>query len=217
MDEFKTIIDKFESTVEEKKSVFIGALTPVKTEEEALAFIDEVRKKQKGARHNVYAYVIGPNEEILRYSDDKEPKGTAGIPVLDVLKKSGLKNVCLVVTRYFGGVLLGASNLTRVYALCASDTVNAAEKVTIIRAAEFSVELSYDIYSKLTVFLQEADINIYDTEFTDRVVLSIRSCKSEELLRNEFRDRTGNKAIISEFNYSLYFRKDNGELIPYSY
>ena len=215
MDNFITILDRFECTIEEKKSEFIANITPVKSEEEAQGFIEEIKKIEKGARHNVYAYIIGKNEEIQRYSDDKEPKGTAGLPVLDQLKKANLKNVCIVVTRYFGGTLLGASLLTRTYASAANEVIKKAEKVTIVTAKEFSVEIPYDFYTKQTLFLNEGNFEIYDTSFNDKVLLKLRSKEDETILIDEFTNRTSNKAVISKFKTGLFFEKDDGSLIEY--
>lgn len=123
-----TINEEKETSIIEKKSEFISHIKRVNSEEEAKTYIEEIRSKYRDARHNCYAYIIGEKEEIQRYSDDKEPQGTAGLPILDVLKKNDLKDVCLIVTRYFGGILLGASGLTRAYAKSASEVVSISKK-----------------------------------------------------------------------------------------
>ncbi len=110
----------------EKKSRFIGYIMPVKTEQEATDFITKISKKHHDATHNVYAYILRDGQ-VKRYSDNGEPQGTAGIPVLDVLQKEGLVDICIVVTRYFGGVMLGAGGLVRAYSHCASIAVRAAQ------------------------------------------------------------------------------------------
>ena len=109
---YTTIYEEAQASFTEKKSEFIGHIAPVSTADEAVAFINRIKAENRKARHNVYAYVLREGN-VSRYSDDGEPQGTGGVPVLDVINKSGLTDVCVVVTRYFGGILLGASGLTR--------------------------------------------------------------------------------------------------------
>ena len=130
MMEYKTIRLREEAEFIERRSRFIGHACPVKTEEEAVAFINEMKAKYWDASHNVYAYCLREGQ-IKRYSDDGEPQGTAGIPVLDVLQKSGVVDTAVVVTRYFGGILLGAGGLVRAYSHGASIALEAAGIVTM--------------------------------------------------------------------------------------
>ena len=132
----------------EKKSVFIGYASPVKTEREALDFISAVRKKHSDARHNVFAYQLNGGG-TARYSDDGEPQGTAGVPVLEVIKKSGADDCVVVVTRYFGGILLGASGLIRAYSAAAKSAVDAAGVVTYENYREFTLECGYSEYQRI--------------------------------------------------------------------
>ena len=118
---YKTIYKEAEAEIIEKKSKFIATVRPVKTEEEAQSFIEEMRKKYWDATHNVFAYQIGERNQIQRFSDDGEPSGTAGLPVLDVLKGEDVKDVAIVVTRYFGGTLLGTGGLVRAYGKAAKE------------------------------------------------------------------------------------------------
>ncbi len=113
--EYKTLLAYGEGEITIEKSKFIGYATPIKSEEEAIAFIENIRTKHWNATHNVPAYIVGENNEIQRYSDDREPSGTAGIPILEVIKKEDLRNVAVVVTRYFGGIKLGTGGLVRAY------------------------------------------------------------------------------------------------------
>ena len=133
---------------EDRKSVFIGMAMPVSTEEEALAFIDSVKKRYPDARHHVYAYVLRQNS-TMRFTDDREPQGTAGMPVLDVIRKNGCTDVVIVVTRYFGGTLLGTGGLVRAYTAAAIGALESAEivKYDVYSSAEF--EIPYSDYGKI--------------------------------------------------------------------
>lgn len=156
----------------EKKSRFIGYCSPVKTEEEALDFINAIKGKHREATHNVYAYIIRENN-IMRYSDDGEPSGTAGMPVLEVLRKEGLTDVAVVVTRYFGGVLLGAGGLVRAYGKSARIGVDAAVRVEKLMCRVYSVKTDYSMYGKLQYVVAEGGYILKDTLFTDSVELIV--------------------------------------------
>ena len=125
--EYKTVKQRAEDMFVEKKSEFIGYISPVANEDEAIAFINEIKKKHPDATHNCHAYIL-QGTEIARFSDDGEPSGTAGMPMLEVIKREGLTGVCIVVTRYFGGILLGAGGLVRAYAKGAKIAIDAAGK-----------------------------------------------------------------------------------------
>ena len=131
MKAYKTLLQEASDEVIINKSRFIGYAAPVKTVEEALSFLDRIRTKHKDATHNCYAYIIGSNMGIMRYSDDGEPGGTAGLPIIEVLKARGVTNCCVVVTRYFGGTLLGTGGLVRAYQSSASEVVNASNLVEV--------------------------------------------------------------------------------------
>ncbi len=128
-----------EDRFEEKKSEFIGYAKRVQNEEEAKAFVNEIKSMHKQAKHNCYAYVIGENKNIQRYSDDGEPQGTAGIPILEVMKKSNITDCAIVVTRYFGGILLGAGGLTRAYIKGAGIALKAAGVVEKVEGLKMSI------------------------------------------------------------------------------
>ncbi len=154
----------------EKRSRFIGAITPVKTEEEALAFIRQRQKTYWDAKHNVYAYVLeGGN--LCRFSDDGEPQGTAGLPVLDVLRKEGLTDCVVVVTRYFGGILLGGGGLVRAYSHGAKLAVDAAGVVQMRRCLTGEVACDYAQYGWLPAFLTERGAAVTDTRFGEAVTV----------------------------------------------
>lgn len=154
---FKTIKEPASGSLVERKSEFIGYVSPVKTEEEATAFVNEIRKKHSDARHNVYAYILRENNTV-RFSDDGEPHGTAGMPVLEVLRKEELTDIAVVVTRYFGGILLGTGGLVRAYTAAAKAALENAEIVIYDHFTTFSVTLSYSDYPKIDYFLQSQTV-----------------------------------------------------------
>ncbi len=156
----------------EKKSVFIGYASPVTSEEEAIEFIKAIKKKHADARHNVYAYMLNGGG-IARYSDDGEPQGTAGVPVLDIIRKGGFCDAVIVVTRYFGGILLGAGGLVRAYSAAARMAVEAAGIVTYDLFTEFSLTVSYNDHGKLTTLLAQANPLRDGIDYADNVTLRL--------------------------------------------
>ena len=171
MKEYKTV--EFESKDEfvEKKSRFIGYVKPVKTQEEATNFINSIKSKHWDATHNVSAFVLRENN-IQRSSDDGEPSGTAGVPTLDVLLKENLVDVCVVVTRYFGGTLLGAGGLIRAYSHSSKIAVDAGHIITMAPCKVLSVSVDYSFYDRLNILLSEFNANIENSEFTDNVTVT---------------------------------------------
>ena len=162
---YLTIKENGEATIEIKKSEFICSLARTETEEEARAFIDKIKTEHRKATHNCFAYMIGLNDEIQRESDNGEPSGTAGVPILEVLKNLELHNVTAVVTRYFGGIKLGAGGLIRAYS---NATSNAIEKVGVVRKVvqtELSLKVSYSAWGKLKNYLENNQVNVSDTVF----------------------------------------------------
>ena len=180
--EYKTIARRCEARFIEKKSEFIGYLCPVRTEEQAIAFIEEIRAMHRKATHNCYAYILRENN-AARHSDDGEPGGTAGVPIYEVLRKEGLTDVCCVVTRYFGGVLLGAGGLVRAYTKGAKDAVDAAQIKLMAEAVKLAVIVDYGLYGRLAQVFAEFDARVEDEQFSDnvRVVLHIRAEDSQRL------------------------------------
>ncbi len=162
----------------EKRSEFIGNAAPVESDEEAVAFVAQIRKKYPDARHNVYAYTVAENN-ITRYSDDGEPKGTAGIPVLEVIKKNEVVNCAVVVTRYFGGILLGAGGLARAYTKSAADAIAAAEIVTYKDVVKFSVSCSFSDSEKVRYELSKLDVITEGIDYSESV--TYRLAAEEEL------------------------------------
>ena len=174
---YTTIRREASAEFEEKRSLFIGYAKPLKSEDEAAEFIKKIKLKHNDATHNVFGYTM-KNGIIARYSDDGEPQGTAGMPVLDVIRKSGVDDACVVVTRYFGGTLLGAGGLVRAYSQAAKIALEAAEIVTYEPYTELSVPCSYSDYQKISAELPKYGAIIDDTEFSDNVMLKI-AVKSE--------------------------------------
>ena len=180
--EYKTIARRCEAKFIEKKSEFIGYLCPVQTEEQAVAFIEEIRAMHRKATHNCYAYILRENN-AARHSDDGEPGGTAGVPIYEVLRKEGLTDVCCVVTRYFGGVLLGAGGLVRAYTKGAKDAVDAAQIKCMAEAVKLAVTVDYGLYGRLAQVFADFDARVEDERFADnvRIVLHIRAENSQKL------------------------------------
>lgn len=175
MDYF-TIADRTETTFTEKRSEFIGYLAPVTTNEEAVAWINEVKAGHRKAKHHVYAYILR-DSNITRYSDDGEPQGTAGIPVLDVLQKRKLTDICCVVVRYFGGILLGGGGLVRAYSHSAAITCDAAKILHMCESCPVTLKMDYTLYGKVSHCLPQYGVletgNNFGTDVT--LHLAVRS------------------------------------------
>lgn len=177
MSGYITVKQLGEAEYEDRKSVFIGKAMPVSSEDEALRFLEAVKKKYSDARHHVYAYVLRENS-IMRFSDDREPQGTAGMPVLDVIRKNGCTDVIIVVTRYFGGTLLGTGGLVRAYTAAAIGALENAEIIKYDIYSEVSVTVSYSDYGKITTALEEFEVRTEDTEYGENVTLLLKLPKS---------------------------------------
>lgn len=171
--EYRTIKEFNSDEYIVKRSRFIGYAKPVTTVQEANEFIAEIKAKHWDATHNVYAYILRDGG-VKRYSDDGEPQGTAGVPCLDVLEKENLVDVCVVVTRYFGGILLGGGGLVRAYSHSAKIGVESAKIITMAHCLDLAVECDYTFYGKLNDFLSREETVILDTEFTDNVKIIFR-------------------------------------------
>lgn len=180
--EYKTVEFDANDFFIEKKSRFIGYAKPVKTQQEALDFISKIKSKHWDATHNVYAFVLRENN-IRRYSDDGEPSGTAGVPVLDVILKENLVDVCVVATRYFGGTLLGAGGLVRAYSHTSKIALDKANIITVAQCSIMSASVDYSFYDKLNIILNDFGANVIKTDFTDsvRVEFSIKENKVQAL------------------------------------
>lgn len=179
---YTTLAGEGEAEFTEKKSVFIGHAAPVRSEEEAKTFVKKYRNQYMDARHNVWAYLM-KGEIVARYSDDGEPQGTAGVPVLDTIRKSGVTDAAVVVTRYFGGILLGAGGLVRAYSHTARLALEAAKIITYEQYDVLELSCSYSDYQRYSAELPRFGAVIDDTVFTDRVTLSfaVKSTVTEGL------------------------------------
>lgn len=190
----------------EKKSRFIATVSPIATDEEAREFVAAVRKKYVDARHNVYAYLT--LDGMTRYSDDGEPKGTAGVPVLGVLQKSGTVGLAVVVTRYFGGILLGAAGLVRAYTKAASDGVEKAGPVWVRPYEELRADISYSDAERVKYNLGHFDLPDYEIEYGASAVFRLYVRQEEcDLLISKLTDITAGKAKIQRLGTVM--RKEN--------
>ena len=212
--EYRTIKGQASAEYEEKKSVFIGSVARVSTEDEARNFINSIKASHRESRHNVYAYVIGANCSIQRYSDDGEPQGTGGIPVLEVIKRNNITDIVIVVTRYFGGVLLGASGLVRAYSKAAALAVKEAGIVEKVNAVMLRIRIDYDLLGKIQYTFNKNNWQIDNTEYTDMVELSI-VCEKEKIeeIREALMDITNNKFTILDQKEDIYFKENHKFLL----
>lgn len=176
-----------ESEFEDRKSVFLGHLLPVESEEEAQAFVEEMKKRYGDARHNVWAYRLANGN--FRSSDDGEPSGTGGMPVLDAMVKRGMFGCVIVVTRYFGGILLGTGGLVHAYSTAASEALNRAGKAGIYPYVSYGLTLDYTQYGRLSRLLEKAECKEIRPEFTEEVTVNFWVPEEkEEALCREIRD-----------------------------
>ena len=193
-----TVKSPAESSYIEKRSEFIGHISPAKTNEDAINFINHIKENNRKARHNVYAYILRDGN-ISRYSDDGEPQGTAGIPVLEVLRKNNLTDVCCVVTRYFGGILLGGGGLVRAYSHSTALAIEAAEVLKMYKCSELILSLSYDLYGKITYIFSDYEIKQINSDFSDGVKITARvKYELEKPFCNKLTDITFGKIKINK-------------------
>ena len=176
MNSYLTIQDSATAEIEEKKSRFIAQLCHVETEDEALTFLEEIRAQHRMARHNVYAYILRGEgcSERIRYSDDGEPQKTAGLPTLEALKHAGLSDVIAVVTRYFGGTLLGTGGLVRAYTQATQAGIASATLVTISQCVDICITLPYSFYDQVIHMTHNNNAKILETTYTDTIELTCR-------------------------------------------
>ncbi len=205
MESYSTIATLGVYEYEDRKSVFIGLARPVCTEEEALGFLAAVKKKYPDARHHVYAYVLRENA-TARFSDDHEPQGTAGMPVLDAIRKRGLCDIVIVVVRYFGGTLLGTGGLVHAYTEAAAGALQAGQIVTYDVYAKLSLTLSYSDYQRFLAVAEASGFRTESTDYAESVTLtgSIVKTASEPFLAkltDLFGGREVAEVIGEEYSY----------------
>ncbi len=204
MKEFATVKGVSVGEYEEKKSKFIATLCPVSTEEEATAVIDEIKKKNVGARHNVYAFRLSSGTE--RSSDDGEPSGTGGKPLLEILKAGNLADVLVIVTRYFGGVLLGTGGLKRAYTAAANEALRLSVKLHKRLAVKMSFVMDYSFYDRLSFLIEKSEGEVIKKDFTNEVSLTVVIPESEyEKFSKEFEKNLVSGVKCTEREEILYF------------
>ena len=176
MPEYATIAGRCVAEIEEKKSRFIAHLAHIESEDEALAFLEEIRAEHRMARHNVYAYIVrgeGASERI-RYSDDGEPQKTAGLPTLQTLQHAGLTDIACVVTRYFGGTLLGTGGLVRAYTQATQAAISESKRVTVSVCVDITLRIAYPLYDQMVRIAADCSAKTLDTQYADAVTLTLR-------------------------------------------
>lgn len=212
LSQYRTVYLGSEAEIVEKKSRFIATVKSVKTEEEAIAFIDGIKKKYWNATHNCSAYVIGDHFQIQRCSDDGEPSGTAGKPMLDVLLGEELHDTAVVVTRYFGGTLLGTGGLVRAYQASTKAGLEASTVITKMYGHKVSIETDYTGLGKIQYILGQRGITILNSEYTDKVFLEVLLPDTEvKSIMSEVTEGTNGQAAM-EIIKECYFANVNDEM-----
>ena len=215
LERYKTVYRGKEGEIIEKKSRFIATVRLVETEEEALAFIEEMKKKYWNATHNCFAYVIGERRECVRCSDDGEPSGTAGKPMLDVLTGEGLHDTAVVVTRYFGGTLLGTGGLVRAYQGAVKEGLQASTVITKRLGYRYEIGTDYTGLGKIQYILGQRQISVQDTQYTDKVLMKvILPYDQEQCVVSEITEGTNGQAVIEKGD-SCYFAEDGKEILVF--
>lgn len=212
---YKIVYEGGRGELVEKKSHFIATVLPVANEQEALEFIEAQKKKYWDARHNCHAYVIGRNNEIMRFSDDGEPSGTAGKPMLDVLLGEGVHDTAIVVTRYFGGTLLGTGGLVRAYSRTALLGLQNSRIVTKQLGCEYEVQTDYNGVGKLQYLAAQMGLVVEDTEYTESVRMKLLVPKEAcGAFVKKVTEATSGKAVIVE-TAQAYFGELDGEAVVF--
>ena len=202
---YRVIYEGGEGEIVEKKSRFIATVKPVETEEEAVAFINEMKKKYWDARHNCSAFVLGANQELTRCSDDGEPAQTAGRPMLDVLLKEGITNVAVVVTRYFGGVLLGTGGLVRAYQKAVQEGLAASQIIEKKNGHLLYVNTDYTGLGKLQYLFAQKEIAIMDTEYAADVKMTVLvPCERKQEIEKAIIEHTNGTADLEWGKEAIY-------------
>ena len=211
--ESRTVHKGGSAEIVEKKSRFIGEVFPVEHEEEAMQLLEQVKKKYWDATHNCSAYVIGEHYEVQRCSDDGEPSQTAGKPMLDVLMGEGLMDVCAVVTRYFGGTLLGTGGLVRAYSGAVKEGLANAQILEKKQGVRMEVITDYNGVGKIQYLAAQEGIDTLDSQYTDKVVfIFLVPGEQEESFKAKLVESTNGRAVIRT-DGEVYYGKCGGELI----
>lgn len=201
LESYINLVKGGEGEIVEKKSRFIGQIEVVKTEEEAYAFIEKIKKKHYDARHNCFAFSVGEDMPLQRFSDDGEPQGTAGKPMLEVINGSGIHNICIVVTRYFGGTLLGTGGLVRAYTDASKAALENCETKLMQRLIPVDISTNYTDMGKIQYILNTAGVNIVDTIFTDEVLIKVElPYDTHSKILSDITEATGARAKLITYD-----------------
>ena len=217
LEQYKTVYEGGEGEIVEKKSRFIATVRPVESEEEALKFLEEMKKKYWDARHNCFVYSIGMNREFTRCSDDGEPSGTAGRPMLDVILGEDIYNVAVVVTRYFGGVLLGTGGLVRAYSKAVQEGLAASRVILKKQGISMKITTDYTGVGKIQYIAGERKLPILDSEYTDRVMMKLLvPVQDIGSVQKAITEGTNGRAKI-EKDQELYYALLDGQVMTFEH
>ena len=210
---YKIVYESGQGEIVEKKSRFIAHVFPIASEEEALQHIEKIKKEYWDARHNCYAYVIGGKQELQRFSDDGEPSGTAGKPILEILLGEDIHNALVVVSRYFGGTFLGTGGLVRAYSAATKEGLNASTITEKCEGKKISIKTDYTGLGKLQYIMGQMELTMLDTIYTEAVeAIVIVPVWKEQEFSKKVTEATAGKAIWEELG-EMYFAKINGEIV----
>lgn len=217
LEQYKTVYEGGEGEIVEKKSRFIATVRPVESEEEALKFLEEMKKKYWDARHNCFVYSIGMNREFTRCSDDGEPLGTAGRPMLDVILGEDIYNVAVVVTRYFGGVLLGTGGLVRAYSKAVQEGLAASRVILKKKGISMKITTDYTGIGKIQYIAGERKLPILDSEYTEKVMMKLLvPVQDVESVQKAITEGTNGRAVI-EKDQELYYALLDGQVMTFEH
>ena len=217
LEQYKTVYEGGEGEIVEKKSRFIATVRPVESEEEALKFLEEMKKKYWDARHNCFVYSIGMNREFTRCSDDGEPSGTAGRPMLDVILGEDIYNVAVVVTRYFGGVLLGTGGLVRAYSKAVQEGLAASRVILKKQGISMKITTDYTGVGKIQYIAGERKLPILDSEYTDKVMMKLLvPVQDIGSVQKAITEGTNGRAKI-EKDQELYYALLDGQVMTFEH
>ena len=211
------VLGESSARTEVKKSIFIATVREVHSEEQAVSFIDEMRKKYWDAKHNCYAYITGESNEIRRFSDDKEPQGTAGKPILEAISAGGFQNTAVVVTRYFGGVLLGTGGLVRAYSQSASLALSESSHFPVAKGNLLRVVCSYSDLGKIQYTAASLDLPVMDSVYAENVTFTYAADKDRVAEYTKKITEAANGAASVEILDDIYFIRNGASAELYSF
>ena len=214
MSEYKIVYKGGTGEIVEKKSRFIANVFKVESEDEALEIIEQTRKKYWDARHNCFAYIIGENGQTKRCSDDKEPQGTAGKPILEVIEGAGIINILVVVTRYFGGTLLGTGGLIRAYQAASKEGLEHSTVLSVSDGVLAQIDADYNSIGKIQYICSETDIDILKTEYTENVYMEmIVQAENYGQFVQKITDAFSGKISVVKIQQQKFGKSESGEVI----